>query len=184
MILLAQLGRGAGEGRRLPNSRGGGAALLAWVAGPGGAGMAALAAAMASSSTTVPPSQRPRTLSRSARAAMAARKQKRWNILAAVSLVLAIILGVLGLAHIDVVPMQNRDALRLTSASRALTTDPARLRAGDWTSLRGERLSEVETAEDQQALERAKHHLQVGVYANSAYDLDLSVPSFSSNGYV
>jgi hypothetical protein len=115
---------------------------------------------------------------------MAARKQKRWNILAAVSLVLAIILGVLGLAHIDVVPMQNRDALRLTSASRALTTDPGRLRAGDWTSLRGERLSEVETAEDQQALERAKHHLQVGVYANSTYDLDLSVPSFSSNGYV
>ncbi|MFM8661982.1 MAG: hypothetical protein ACKOCI_11730, partial [Cyanobium sp.] len=115
---------------------------------------------------------------------MAARKKKRWRILAAVSLVLAIILGVLGLAHINVVPMQNRDALRLTSASRALTTDLARLCAGDGTSLRGERLSEVETAEDQQALERAKHHLQVGVYANSAYDLDLSVPSFSSNGYV
>ncbi|MFM9102752.1 MAG: hypothetical protein ACKOPS_16065, partial [Cyanobium sp.] len=131
---------------------------------------------MASSSTTVPPSQRPRTLRRSARAAMAARKQKRWRILAAISLVLAFILGVVGLAHINVVPMQNRDALRLTSASRALTTDLARLCAGDGTSLRGERLSEVETAEDQQALDRAMNNLQVDVYANSAYDLDLCVP--------
>jgi hypothetical protein len=90
----------------------------------------------------------------------------------------------MGLAHIDVVPMQTRDILRLSSASRALTTDPDRMLSGGWTSLRGERLSEAEQAEDQQALERAIHHLQVGVYATSTYDLDLSVPSFSSNGYV
>ncbi len=85
----------------------------------------------------------------------------------------------MGLAHIDVVPMQTRDILRLSSASRALTTDPDRLLSGGWTSLRGERLSEAEQAEDQQALERAIHHLQVGVYATSTYDLDLSIPSFS-----
>jgi hypothetical protein len=115
---------------------------------------------------------------------LATRKQKRWNILAAVSVVLATILAVMGLAQIDVVPMQSRDTLRLSSASRALTTDPERLLSGGWTSLRGERLSEAEQAEDQQALERARHHLQVGVYATSTYDLDLSIPSFSSNGYV
>jgi len=90
----------------------------------------------------------------------------------------------MGLARIDVVPMQSRDTLRLSSASRALTTDPDRLLSGGWTSLRGERLSEAELAEDQQALELARHHLQVGVYATSTYDLDLSIPSFSSNGYV
>jgi hypothetical protein len=115
---------------------------------------------------------------------LATRKQKRWNILAAVSVVLATILAVMGLARIDVVPMQSRDTLRLSSASRALTTDPDRLLSGGWTSLRGERLSEAELAEDQQALELARHHLQVGVYATSTYDLDLSIPSFSSNGYV
>ena len=115
---------------------------------------------------------------------LAPRKQKRWNILAIASVVLASILAVMGLAHIDVVPMRSRDSLRLSSAPRALTTDTSQLLAGGWTSLRGERLSEVETAVDQQALEQAKHLLQVGVYVTNTYDLDLSVPSFSSNGYV
>jgi hypothetical protein len=115
---------------------------------------------------------------------LAPRKQKRWNILAIASVVLACILAVMGLAHIDVVPMRSRDSLRLSSSPRALTTDTSQLLAGGWTSLRGERLSELETAVDQQALEQAKHLLQVGVYVTSTYDLDLSVPSFSSNGYV
>jgi hypothetical protein len=115
---------------------------------------------------------------------MAPRKQKRWNVLAIVSLVLACILAMMALASIDVQPVRSRDGLRLSSAPRALSTDPAHLRSSGWSSLRGERLNEQETAVDQQALDRARHHVQVGVYASSTYDLDLSTPSFSSNGYV
>ncbi len=115
---------------------------------------------------------------------MAPRKQKRWNILAIVSVVLATILAMMALTTIDVEAVRSRDALRLTSASRALSTDPAHLRSSGWSSLRGERLNEQETAVDQQGLETARHHVQVGVYANSTYDLELSTPSFSSNGYV
>ncbi len=115
---------------------------------------------------------------------MAPRKQKRWNILAIVSVALATILGVMALASIDVEPVRSRDSLRLSSASRALTTDQRQIFAGGWSSLRGEVLSEAEAAVDQQVLETARHPIQVGVYVTSTYDLDLSVPSFSSNGYV
>ena len=115
---------------------------------------------------------------------MAPRKQKHWNILAAVSILLAAVLAVSGIRELDVDQVPSRDALRLASSSRALTTDPGRLPGDGWTSLRGELLSDRETATDQQALEDAKYHIQAGVYATSTYDLDLSVPSYSANGYV
>ena len=41
-----------------------------------------------------------------------------------VAVVLAAILAILGISRIDVIPVQSRDALRLSSASRALTTLP------------------------------------------------------------
>ena len=115
---------------------------------------------------------------------MAPRKQKHWNILAVVSILLAAVLAVSGIRELDVGKVPSRDALRLASSSRALTTDPGRLPGDGWTSLRGQLLSDRETTTDQQALEDAKYHIQAGVYATSTYDLDLSVPSYSANGYV
>lgn len=115
---------------------------------------------------------------------MPPRKQRRWNLLAIMSVVLATILAIMALARIDVQPVQSRDALRLSSGVRALTTDPSRFLSGGWSSLRGELLSEQEILVDQQVLEQAPHHVQVGVYATSTYDLDLSIPSYSANGYV
>ena len=115
---------------------------------------------------------------------MAPRKQKHWNILAAISILLAAVLAVSGISELDVSRVPSRDALRLASSSRALTTDSRRLPSDGWTSLRGQLLSDRETTTDQQALEDAKFHIQAGVYATSTYDLDLSIPSYSANGYV
>jgi len=115
---------------------------------------------------------------------MAPRKQKHWNILAAVSILLAAVLAVSGIRELDVDQVPSRDALRLASSSRALTTDQGRLPGDGWTSLRGQLLSDRETNTDQQALEDATYHIQAGVYATSTYDLDLSIPSYSANGYV
>jgi hypothetical protein len=115
---------------------------------------------------------------------MAPRKQKHWNILAAISILLAAVLAVSGISELDVSRVPSRDALRLASSSRALTTDARRLPSDGWTSLRGQLLSDRETTTDQQALEDAKFHIQAGVYATSTYDLDLSIPSYSANGYV
>lgn len=115
---------------------------------------------------------------------MAPRKQKHWNILAAVSILLAAVLAVSGIRELDVDQVPSRDALRLASTSRALTTDPGRLPGDGWTSLRGQLLSDRETNTDQQAVEDATFHIQAGVYATSTYDLDLSIPSYSANGYV
>ncbi|MFL0790200.1 MAG: hypothetical protein AB8E87_08235 [Prochlorococcus sp.] len=115
---------------------------------------------------------------------MALRRHKHWNILAAVSILLAAILAVSGIAKLDVGQVPRQDALRLASSSRALTTESSRLPSDGWTSLRGEQLTSLETREDQQALEDAAYHIQIGVYATSTYDLDLSVPSYASNGYV
>jgi len=115
---------------------------------------------------------------------MAPRKQKHWNILAAISILLAAVLAVSGISELDVGGVPSRDSLRLASSSRALTTDTRRLPADGWTSLRGQVLSDRETNTDQKALEEAPFHIQAGVYATSTYDLDLSIPSYSANGYV
>lgn len=115
---------------------------------------------------------------------MAPRKQRHWNILAAISILLAAVLAVSGISELDVGGVPSRDSLRLASSSRALTTDTRRLPADGWTSLRGQVLSDRETNTDQKALEEAPFHIQAGVYATSTYDLDLSIPSYSANGYV
>lgn len=114
---------------------------------------------------------------------MVQRKAMRWNVLTIVSVLVAFILALSALAKLDVTPVRSRDLLRLTSASRALTTASGQ-GAGGWSSVRGERLNEGEQRVDQQSLEQAEHHVQVGVYVTSTYDLNLSIPSFSSNGYV
>ena len=115
---------------------------------------------------------------------MASKKQKHWNFLAVVSILLAGLLAFTGINRLDVGRVPSRDALRLSSASRALTTDGQRMPGDGWTSLRGEKLSVQEMVLDQQGLEEATYHVQVGIYATSTYDLDLSIPSYSSNGYV
>ncbi|MCX5948492.1 MAG: hypothetical protein NTY67_10010 [Cyanobacteria bacterium] len=112
------------------------------------------------------------------------RKQKRWNLVGIGSVLLATILAMMAIARIDVTPVRSRDALRLSSSARALTIDPRQLPPSGWSTLRGDVLSDGEARVDQEELERAPHHVKVGVYANTASELDLSIPSYSSSGYV
>ena len=112
------------------------------------------------------------------------RKQKRWNLLAITSVLMAVILALIAISRIDVVQVRNRDALRLSSSARALITDPRQLPPSGWSTLRGDLLSEGEARVDQQELEEALHHVQVGVYASTTSELDLSVPSYAASGYV
>lgn len=112
------------------------------------------------------------------------RKQKRWNLVAIGSVVLAMILALLAIGGIDVEQVRGRDALRLSGSARALNTDPGALLPGGWSTLRGDLLSDAEARVDQLELERAVHRVQVGVYANTTSELDLSVPSYASSGYV
>jgi hypothetical protein len=112
------------------------------------------------------------------------RKQKRWNLVAIASVVMAVILALLAIARIDVTQVHTRDALRLTAAARALITDPDQLPPSGWSTLRGDLLSDAEARGDLQELEAAPHHVQVGVYANTTSELDLSVPSYAASGYV
>ena len=112
------------------------------------------------------------------------RKQKRWNLVAIASVVLAVILALMAIARIDVTQVHTRDALRLSSSARALITDPRQLPPSGWNTLRGELLSDAEARADLDALDLATHHVQVGVYANTTSELDLSVPSYSASGYV
>jgi hypothetical protein len=112
------------------------------------------------------------------------RKQKRWNLVAIGSVVLAVILALMAIGRIDVSQVRSRDALRLSASARALITDPRQLPASGWSTLRGDLLSESESRDDLQELQAARHHVQVGVYANTTSELDLSVPSYASSGYV
>ncbi len=112
------------------------------------------------------------------------RRRRKWNILAVASVLLAALLLIVGISSLDVDQVPGRDSLRLSSASRALTTSLERLPRDGWSSQRGESLSGSEIQTDLEALDKAKYHVKIGVYSNSMYDLDLSVPSFSSSGYV
>lgn len=94
------------------------------------------------------------------------------------------ILAMLAIGRIDVTQVQRRDSLRLSAAARALNTDPRHLPASGWSTVRGELLNDAETRADQEELEAATHRVQVGVYANTTSELDLSIPSYSSSGYV
>jgi len=114
----------------------------------------------------------------------AGRKQKRWNLVAIGSVVMAMILAMMAISRIDVTEVRSRDALRLSASARALITDPRQLPPSGWSTLRGDLLSDGEARIDQEQLEAASHHVQVGIYANTASELDLSVPSYSSSGYV
>jgi hypothetical protein len=98
--------------------------------------------------------------------------------------VLAALLSIVGVTSLNVDQVPGRDSLRLSSASRALTTSVDRLPRDGWSSQRGESLSGGEIQADIDALDDAQYHVKIGVYSNSTYDLDLSIPSFSSNGYV
>ncbi|MFO7628044.1 MAG: hypothetical protein R6W06_00715 [Prochlorococcaceae cyanobacterium] len=102
------------------------------------------------------------------------------------AIVLAAILSILGIGRIDVRPVQSRDSLRLSSASRALTTLPLGQKppVGVWSALRGDQLSTGEERVDRAELEQARYKVEVGVYSTSNYELDLRVPSYSGGGYV
>ena len=112
------------------------------------------------------------------------RKQRRWNLLATLALLLAVILAFVAITRIDITPVQTRDSLRLSTSARSLTVDPRQLPPSGWTTLRGQLLNAGEARVDQDALEAAPLHVQVGVYANTTSELDLSVPSYASSGYI
>jgi hypothetical protein len=98
--------------------------------------------------------------------------------------VLAAILALIAIGRIDVNQVDSRDGLRLSSSARALISDPRQLPASGWSTLRGDVLSDAEARVDQQELEAASHRVQVGIYANTTSELELSVPSYASSGYV
>ena len=112
------------------------------------------------------------------------RKQKRWNILAIIALVLAMILAVMAISRIDVMKVRNRDNLRLASSARALNTDPSQLPPSRWSTLRGSLLSDDEARTDQKELETVKNVVKVGIYTNTTSELELGIPSYAASGYV
>jgi hypothetical protein len=112
------------------------------------------------------------------------RKQKSWNILAIVAVVLAMILALMAISRIDVVQVRSRDNLRLSTSAQALNTDPAQLPPSGWSTLRGTLLSDDEARTDLEDLASATHHVKVGIYANTTSELELGIPSYAASGYL
>ena len=111
-------------------------------------------------------------------------KQRRWNFLSMLSVLIAIILALVAISRIDTIPIESRDALRLSSSSRALSIDPNHLPPSGWTTLRGDLLNSSEALVDRSGLDKAKYSLQIGVYANTTSELHLSIPSYASGGSI
>jgi len=113
-------------------------------------------------------------------------RARKLNVLVIVAIVLAALLAYLGIARVDVRPVLNRDTLRLSSAPRSLSTNPADQKPtiGDWSAVRGDQLSLGEEVVDRAELEGAALKVGVGIYSTSNYELDLTVPSYSGSGYV
>ena len=111
-------------------------------------------------------------------------QQRRWNLIAITSVVVAAILAISAITWIDYPQVPNRDTLRLSSASRALITQAELLPASGWSRLQGEVLTPAEQQQDQKELQQAPYQVQAGIYATSTSELDLNVPSYNSNGYI
>ena len=111
-------------------------------------------------------------------------QQRRWNLIAITSVVVAAILAISAITWIDYPQVPNRDTLRLSSASRALITQAELLPASGWSRLQGEVLTAAEQQQDQKELQQAPYQVQAGIYATSTSELDLNVPSYNSNGYI
>ena len=117
-------------------------------------------------------------------AAMVPRRQRRWNVLALVAVLLALLMVLFSLGQIEIHGVESRDFLRLASSPRALTTGGAAGSAPVTAVLRGDRLSPAEEEGDQRDLEAARYKVYVGVYSTNNYSLDLRVPSYAGSGYV
>ncbi len=115
---------------------------------------------------------------------MVQRKQRRWNLLALLALLLSLALVLFSLGQIELQGVQSRDVLRLASTPRALTTARDLGPMAGAGLVRGERLTPAEAQADQADFERAKYHVYVGVYNTNNHSLDLRVPSFAGSGYV
>jgi len=115
---------------------------------------------------------------------MALRKQQRWNWIAIAAVLLATSLAVCAIVRLEVPQVRSRDDLRLSSASRALTTHAADLPSRGLNRMRGDQLTAAELQEDQRGLEAAPYRVQVGIYSTSTSELLLDVPSYASSGYL
>jgi hypothetical protein len=111
-------------------------------------------------------------------------QQRRWNLIAITSVVVAAILAISAITWIDYPQVPNRDTLRLSSASRALITRAELLPASGWSRLQGDVLTPAEQQQDQKELQQAPYQIQTGIYATSTSELNLNVPSYNGNGYI
>ncbi|WP_240789187.1 hypothetical protein [Synechococcus sp. BS56D] len=115
---------------------------------------------------------------------MPLRRTKRWNLMAAVALLLAAMLAVSGISQLDLQRDADADRLQLSALPHRSSIRLEQQRRDGWSSLRSDRMSERELQQDAENAAAATYRVTVGVYATNTYDLDLSVPSFASNGYI
>ena len=115
---------------------------------------------------------------------MAPIRQKRWNVLATLALVVAALISLNGISRLDVGRDSTADRLQLSSAPRYSSLEGLANRLDQRHSFRSEAITERERQQDANNAERAPFRVKVGVYATNTYDLDLTVPSFTSNGYL
>lgn len=115
---------------------------------------------------------------------MAPLKEKRWNLLAAVALLVAVILAVTGISQLNFKGQDRGDSLTLSSAPRHEVLHPHQQAVDGWSSLRSPPLEQEELRVDASNADQARYRVKVGIYTTNTYDLDLRVPSFDANGYV
>jgi hypothetical protein len=115
---------------------------------------------------------------------MPLRRTKRWNLMAAVALLLAAMLAVSGISQLDLQRGADADRLQLSALPHRSSIRLEQQQRDGWSSLRSDRMSERELQQDAENAAAATYRVTVGVYATNTYDLDLSVPSFASNGYI
>ena len=115
---------------------------------------------------------------------MAPLKEKRWNLLATVALLVAVVLAVTGISQLNFRGQNRTDSLTLSSAPRHEVLHPRNRSVDGWSSMRSPPLREEELQVDANNANNARYRVKVGIYTTNTYDLDLSVPSFAANGYV
>jgi hypothetical protein len=96
---------------------------------------------------------------------MAPIRQKRWNVLATLALVVAALVSLSGISRLDVGRDSTADSLQLSSAPRYSSLQRLTNKLDQRHSFRSEAITERERQQDANNAERAPFRVKVGVYA-------------------
>ncbi len=114
---------------------------------------------------------------------MAPRRNPLWSGITLSACVMALLVTLVAIQNLEIPNSKVSDPVVQTAAP-SVTMRGASVLVNEAIQPRGRPASLKELRDDQLQLSRAPHRLQVGVFVNNNFELDVDIPAYSSNGRI